>query len=205
MQGQQVDDDGHDPVLASWPVGAGRLSSTRLPAGTPSSRSNGVACAPPSGTPWGPCSHELPSASPVQSTAEYSTIASLPLCADGPVPLARTVTCGSFGGVVPLGTVMVGSVPGSPSTVGRPAGRSVTGVFSTLRPFFGYVAMMSTTKTRVSLPLMPASALPFLPYPCFGGTVMRTRLPTFFPTRVLSHPVMTPPVPIGNAAGTLRS
>ena len=48
-------------------------------------------------------------------------------------------------------------------TVGRPFGRVATGVFFCGTPDFGYDAMTSTTNTRESVPLMPASGLPFLP------------------------------------------
>ena len=71
---------------------------------------------------------------PVQSTAVYSTTASLLLATAGPVPLARTVTFGALGGVVPAGTVMVGSAPGSPATVGRSVGMSVAAVFFIVVP-----------------------------------------------------------------------
>src|ERR1700749_1656470 len=50
---------------------------------------------------------------------------------------------------------------------------------------------MSTTNTSVSVPLMPACVLPVLPYPSAGGTISITRLPTVWPTRPLSQPVMT--------------
>ena len=54
-----------------------------------------------------------------------------------------------------------------------------------------YDPRMSTTKTSVSVPLIPACELPCLPYPSAGGIESRTRLPTFFPSRRGIQPGMT--------------
>ena len=53
-----------------------------------------------------------------------------------------------------------------------------------------YDPRMSTTKTSVSVPLIPACELPCLPYPSAGGIESMTRLPTFFPIRAF-QPGMT--------------
>ena len=65
---------------------------------------------------------------------------------------------------------------------------------------------MSTTKTSVSVPLMPACGLPDLPYPSAGGMTSMTRLPTVWPVRPLSQPVMTLPglEPMGETNGWVR-
>src|SRR6202034_144267 len=60
---------------------------------------------------------------------------------------------------------------------------------------------MSTTKTRVSVPLIPADDEPDFPYPSAGGTTSSTWLPTRLPTRPSSHPLMTCPTPIWKPAG----
>src|SRR5215469_15702637 len=54
-----------------------------------------------------------------------------------------------------------------------------------------YDPRMSTTKTSVSVPLIPACELPCLPYPSAGGIESRTRLPTFCPIRPSLQPGMT--------------
>src|SRR5215469_3276991 len=54
-----------------------------------------------------------------------------------------------------------------------------------------YDPRMSTTKTSVSVPLIPAWELPCLPYPSAGGIDSRTRLPTFLPIRPSLQPGMT--------------
>src|SRR5215472_1292083 len=63
---------------------------------------------------------------------------------------------------------------------------------------------MSTTKTSVSVPLMPAWAEPVLPYPRAGGMTRSTRLPTVWPTSPLSQPLMTWPTPMGVGNGWPR-
>src|SRR5215471_7263303 len=63
---------------------------------------------------------------------------------------------------------------------------------------------MSTTKTSVSVPLMPACAAPVLPYPRADGMTRSTRLPTVWPTSPLSQPLMTWPTPMGVENGRPR-
>src|SRR5690606_2515991 len=66
--------------------------------------------------------------------------------------------------------------------------------------YFRTLARTSTTKTRVSSPLI-VGGLPSLPYPSEGGRTSRRRLPTFAPVSPLSKPGTVWPVPIGNLAG----
>src|SRR5580698_4009835 len=60
---------------------------------------------------------------------------------------------------------------------------------------------MSTTNTRVSVPLMPALELPFDPYPSEGGITIMTLDPTRTPGRPSFQPGMTSP-PSLNANGS---
>lgn len=52
------------------------------------------------------------------------------------------------------------------------------------------VSWTSTTNTSVSVPLIPACALPSLPYPQVGGMENWTRLPAFLPVRAYRQPSM---------------
>src|ERR1700727_1159441 len=63
---------------------------------------------------------------------------------------------------------------------------------------------MSTTKTRGSGPLMPAVEAPAEPQAAGGGRASGTRLPTVWPTRPVSQPLMTWPSPITVVSGVLR-
>src|SRR6476660_4165876 len=46
---------------------------------------------------------------------------------------------------------------------------------------------MSTTKTRVPVPAMPALSFPAAPYPSAGGRLNSTRLPTGTPTSATGY------------------
>ena len=54
------------------------------------------------------------------------------------------------------------------------------------------------------MPDMPAWELPDGPYPSAGGMLSSIRVPSRLPTRVLSKPGITAPVPITNPAGAPR-
>src|SRR5450755_1931468 len=54
----------------------------------------------------------------------------------------------------------------------------------------GKAPRISTTKTRVSVPLIPAADAPAEPYPSAGGTTSSRRLPTLTPTSDSSQPGM---------------
>src|SRR5690606_22054788 len=73
---------------------------------------------------------------------------------------------------------------GAPARVPRRRRRSVAAL---RRCYFRTLARTSTTKTRVSSPLI-VGGLPSLPYPSEGGRTSRRRLPTFAPVSPLSKP-----------------
>ena len=45
------------------------------------------------------------------------------------------------------------------------------------------------TQTVVSVPLTPSSELPWVPYPSWGGTTARMRLPIFCPLTAAARPL----------------
>ena len=193
-------------LVASVPVCAGSVSRTRLPTGTPTSRSKGLGWAPPMRDALGTL---LPGA------AE-----GLPGPVDGGVLDHREVT------LLGRGTVALGEHRDDRVLRRRGALRDAdrgrrTRRAGDLRQVRGQVrdgrVLLGVPRLGVGRDHVDDEDQRVGPLdaglrvalgrrsPASAGSTSSTRLPALTPTSVLSHPGITLPVPIGNAAGTLRS
>src|SRR6266536_739488 len=109
-----------------------------------------------------------------QMKPAYCATTSSPLATFAPLPLTSVLVTRALGGVAD-GNVTVGAVP-------------------------DLALSMSTTKTSVVVPLIPACGFPEVPKPSAGGITARTRLPTFLPVSAISRPGSDLP---GMSDGTL--
>src|SRR5581483_2606961 len=127
-----------------------------------------------------PCCQEASNTVPLRQIAPtYWTTSVSPLATAGPVPATSVLTVSLDGGWLD-GIVILGWVPAVAETLGSEPPPLET-CLPSAEAFEAKSLIMSTTKTRVSLPLMPACALPLVPKPSLGGITATTRLPMLLP------------------------
>jgi hypothetical protein len=83
--------------------------------------------------------------------------------------------------------LICGAAPVLALTLGRPLPPLET-CWPEADAFDGNSLIRSTTKTRVSVPLIPACGLPVEPKASLGGMTASTRLPIFCPISAFSRP-----------------
>ena len=104
----------------------------------------------------------------------------------GPLPLTRTLVTSLAGGL-PDGTLIFGAAPAVAVTLGS-APPPLDTCWPVADAFPAKFLIRLTTKTSVSVPLIPTCGLPDVPKASFGGMTASTRLPIFCPISAFSRP-----------------